>query len=233
MEYQNYIPAGGAEGEVQFTADGLSGICIFDLSRFMRKRPAQGSNAAIRIDLAPDMSEEEIRNFLASGGTAGLAGLLDTKIADLISAVITCEVSTLEGDRSEITGDGSGRSETVTSSSANLIVDETKAAHAANLIKNFTLGVKSTKGWKDAQTTSGGVPLSELNTATMESNLVPGIYFVGETTDYDGPSGGFNLDWAWVTGIKAGTAAAGKVLTLRASEEHIGVNHTNGEISNP
>ena len=62
------------------------------------------------------------------------------------------------------------------------------------------------KGWKDAQATSGGVSLDEIDPETCESLLVPGLYVTGELLDYDGPCGGFNLSNAWLTGLKAAHA---------------------------
>ena len=62
------------------------------------------------------------------------------------------------------------------------------------------------KGWKYAQCTAGGVSLDEVDPETMESKLVPGLYFSGEVLDYDGPCGGYNLYHAWTTGLAAGKA---------------------------
>ena len=77
----------------------------------------------------------------------------------------------------------------------------------------YTLTVTGTKAWVEAQVTAGGVKLSEIDEITMESRLVPGLYLAGELLDADGPCGGFNLQWAWTTGILAGRAlaAGGKV----------------------
>ena len=51
---------------------------------------------------------------------------------------------------------------------------------------------------------SGGVPLNELNTHSMESKKVKGLYITGEILDVDGDCGGYNLEWAWITGMIAG-----------------------------
>ncbi len=64
------------------------------------------------------------------------------------------------------------------------------------------------RGWKEAQITCGGVDLSEVDNKTMESKIVPGLYFSGEILNYQGPCGGFNLNNAWLTGIKAGHGLA-------------------------
>ncbi len=71
------------------------------------------------------------------------------------------------------------------------------------LAKDLRFTLKGTKGWADAQVTSGGIDLNEIDGSTMESKLVKGLFFVGEILDYDGPCGGFNLANAWRTAILA------------------------------
>lgn len=73
-------------------------------------------------------------------------------------------------------------------------------------IKELVFQIKGARGWKEAQCTGGGINLDEINMETMESKIVPGLYFVGEILDIQGPCGGFNLQNAWETGIKAGRA---------------------------
>ena len=63
------------------------------------------------------------------------------------------------------------------------------------------------KGWRDAQCTSGGVDRFEVDDETCQSLLVPGLYMTGEVLDYDGPCGGYNLNFAWLTGMAAGESA--------------------------
>lgn len=73
--------------------------------------------------------------------------------------------------------------------------------------KALDFTITGSRGWKDAQVTSGGVNLSELD-ENFQSKLVPGLWFAGEILDYDGPCGGYNLAWAFKSGIKAGRAAS-------------------------
>lgn len=157
-----------AEGEVQFAAYGLSGICVFDLSRHY----TGGDGCAVRIDLAPRHTEREIAELLASDRAAGLAGIVNSKIAEHIEAKAS------------------------------------DAETAAVLVKRLTVPVKGTKGWKDAQITAGGVSMGEVAPGSYEAAKASGLYFVGEALDYDGASGGYNLDFAWNSGLKAGRAAA-------------------------
>lgn len=63
--------------------------------------------------------------------------------------------------------------------------------------------ITGTKGWPDAQVTSGGVDVGEVDPDTMESKLVPGLYFAGEVLDVDGYCGGYNLSWAFMSAMLA------------------------------
>jgi predicted Rossmann fold flavoprotein len=65
------------------------------------------------------------------------------------------------------------------------------------------------RGFEYAEVTAGGVPLSEIDTATMESRVCPGLFLCGEILDVDGKIGGYNFQWAWATGRLAGMSASG------------------------
>jgi hypothetical protein len=67
-------------------------------------------------------------------------------------------------------------------------------------IKTCTIPISGTLGFKKAEVTAGGVPLTEVDSRTMESRLVPGLYFAGEVLDLDGPIGGYNFQAAFSTG---------------------------------
>jgi predicted Rossmann fold flavoprotein len=166
-------PAGRAVGEVQFTEEGLSGICIMDLSRYMRMKGA-ADVCRVVLDLAPTVEEGTLRALFADRKAAYLSGVLHEKLAALV--------------------------ETETKGSARV---------AARKVKTLSFFVDGTMGWSEAQVTSGGVPLCEIDADTMESKRAQGLFFAGEVLDYDGPCGGYNLNWAFLTGIKAGRAAAG------------------------
>jgi predicted flavoprotein YhiN len=76
------------------------------------------------------------------------------------------------------------------------------------LLSEYKLEISGHEGYKKAEVTGGGVPLSEVNTATLESSIQPGLYLCGEILDVFGRIGGFNFYWAWVTGRLAGMSAA-------------------------
>ena len=75
-------------------------------------------------------------------------------------------------------------------------------------ITSYELEVKDSSGFEQAQVCAGGVHTDEIDPKTMESRLVPNIYFAGEVVDIDGMCGGYNLQWAWSSGYVAGRHAA-------------------------
>jgi predicted Rossmann fold flavoprotein len=86
-------------------------------------------------------------------------------------------------------------------------VGKTDLNRLANLLTNDTYAVQGKTTFKEEFVTCGGVALAQVNPDTMESRLVPGLYFAGEVLDIDGVTGGFNFQAAWTTGYLAGRAA--------------------------
>lgn len=77
-------------------------------------------------------------------------------------------------------------------------------------LKEYEALVSSVNPFANAQVCCGGVDTSQVNPHTMESRLVPGLFFAGEILDVDGKCGGYNLQWAWSSGRAAGTQASVK-----------------------
>mgnify|MGYP000844963750 CR=1 FL=1 len=76
------------------------------------------------------------------------------------------------------------------------------------ILTDWRFKIRGTKGWPNAQVTAGGIATEEINPHTMESKIVPGLFFAGEIMDIDGKCGGYNLQWAWTSGFVAGYHAA-------------------------
>ena len=72
---------------------------------------------------------------------------------------------------------------------------------------NWIVTPQSTDGYDKAEVTAGGVDTNDLSSQTMESRIIPGLYFIGEVVDVTGQLGGFNFQWAWASGFCAGQAA--------------------------
>lgn len=160
-------------GELQFTEDGLSGICVFNLTPYIKAEEGEKVDEAmarysISADLAPDFSAEDLGKRKSSFGilTGALAEIADSKMAE--------------------------------------------AGRGAEFIKDWRFPLKNVKGWRNAQCTAGGIDTAEIDMETMESKVASGLYIAGEVLDVQGPCGGFNLQNAWETAMKAAKAVNGK-----------------------
>ena len=177
-------------GEVQFTDYGLSGICIMQLSGLL----APGRNPkhpAVELDLFPAVPETELAALFAARApllaedtaAAFWLGLLHGKLGRALWAA-----AALPDTAPHALPAGSWQ----------------KLAHAA---KHWRFEGLTPCGWRQAQTTGGGLALTEVE-PTFQFKGCPGLYFVGETLDCAGSCGGFNLHWAFGSGLAAGRDAA-------------------------
>lgn len=179
-------------GEIQLTDYGVSGICIFCLSGRAARGLHKNKQVQISINfLYPfniNTPEEFIewmnnRNNTVKKRTISdlLDGLLNYKLINLI-----LKISKI--DRNNIWN--------------NLSYNQ-KYLLCTNLI-NHTIDIIGTNSFDNAQTCTGGIPLTEINPNTMESLYNKGLYITGELLDIDGDCGGYNLTNAWITGYLAG-----------------------------
>lgn len=194
LEWEGTVVA-EQSGEIQFTQWGLSGICIFDLSGQAMELLDQGKDCGICIDLFPQIQPEafysRILSRLSVSGHKSAEEFLEGMIHKKLIGVVlrACGVESPAVPASEL-GE--------------------KRIHAiAAMLKGWRIPVTGARPWSEAQTTSGGVRLSQIDPGTMESLLQKGLYFAGEVLDAQGRCGGYNLQWAWSTGLLAGRSAAG------------------------
>ncbi|MBN7771958.1 aminoacetone oxidase family FAD-binding enzyme [Clostridium aminobutyricum] len=196
-------------GEVQFTEDGLSGICIFNVSRYLKleEQELTGMNGSleqafrqyeIELDFASETEHEELEKLLLDRKKI-MAGLPAMGI--LLSLVPAALAETI------LSKAGVQNQEELTIE----YLSESQIKKLTEELKKSRYTVIGGKGWKFAQCTSGGVSLQEIHLESMESKLVQGLFFAGEVVDYDGPCGGYNLQHAWMTGIKAGRGMAQEI----------------------
>ena len=85
-------------------------------------------------------------------------------------------------------------------------VNEKQMEKLLCVIKNYKITLDKVRDFEFAQVCAGGIRTEEIDTKTLESKLVPGLYFAGEILDVDGICGGYNLQWAWSSGFVAGTS---------------------------
>ena len=177
-------------GEMLFTHFGISGPLVLEASCHL---PEDLSGAALRIDLKPGLTPEQLdarllRDFAASGKKqlqTELCALLPSRLADLFPRLcglpdqLRC---------SQITGEQRRR--------------------LGEMLKALPLTVRAPRPLAEAIVTRGGVSVREVDPAAMRSRLVPNLYFAGELLDVDAHTGGYNLQIAWSTGALAGHSAA-------------------------
>lgn len=193
-------------GELQFTESGLSGICIFQLSRYAGEfqtlhtaggKPCRALECS--VDLFPEFSTDSFIRLLCTskerqpGLSVGqlLCGLLHKRVAQSLLKTLNLSPELPAGQ---------------------LNLHALKSI--ANRAKNWLFPVYGTLSWQNAQVTAGGVSLSEFDSLTLESKCIPGLFAAGEVLDVDGDCGGFNLHWAWSSGIRAGESAAERLMQI-------------------
>ena len=176
-------------GEMLFTHFGVSGPLVLSASAHMR---SMGSAAyRLEIDLKPALDEKKLdarilRDFEKYANKEFKNALGELAGHSMIPVLVRL---------SEIPEDKSVNS-----------ITRTERLRLGKLLKAFPVSISGFRPIDEAIVTAGGVSTKEVNPRTMESKLVPGLYFAGEILDLDAYTGGFNLQIAWATGHTAGCA---------------------------
>lgn len=183
-------------GEVLFTDYGISGPPILQLSSTTSRALFKKKKVAISVDMMPDMSEEDLTNFLythfsmfahrsISSALIGVVNkkLIPTLIKEAGATNIHIPCCDLEWDF---------------------------VSKLVSVMKNWTFTCTDTNGFNNAQVTVGGIDTKDVCNKTLESKLVPNLFFCGELLDVDGDCGGFNLQWAWSSAYLAANSSSSK-----------------------
>ncbi len=178
------------QGEIQFTESALSGICVFNLARFFNEYEGR---LALRIDLAADIEKAELIDYLQRVSTQRavysleelLTGCFPKNLAvylvkNTFNCPLTEKISTLR---------------------------KRDIIALADRIKSLEFEISGCSSWNNAQVTAGGIHGSCVDNE-LQSVRDSGIYFCGEILDADGDCGGYNLQWAWSSGLWAGSNCA-------------------------
>lgn len=169
-------------GEIQFTDYGLSGIPIFQISKFLSNGLYDKKKVEIGLNLLPEFDKKELIHELEfrqkelnyKNIAKLLNGLLNQKLCEMIQS------QTLELDIEEL----------------------------SHKLQHIRVSVTAYRDFEFAQVCSGGIPVTDINFKTLESIYSPNVYFAGEIIDVDGICGGYNLHFAWATGYIAGKAVS-------------------------
>lgn len=181
-----------SRGEVQFTRLGLSGIAVFQLSLEAAPLLSEGQKLELHCDFCPDQKKEELENQIRSliqradpesDLSLLLCGLIQKQLAEFVLKVLGLSGRKIREIQSI----------------------EQAAGQIADRLKDLVFVIKGQEGFASAQTTRGGVLLSEIDPETMESRICPGLYLAGEIVNVNGFCGGYNLQWAWTSAYLAGT----------------------------
>lgn len=183
-----------ATGEILFTEYGISGPPVLCLSRKAVEYLQKKEKVWLKVVLINSLTAGELDQYLIKrlqwGPNKTLAfnfvGFLNKKLAP----VVLREAGIDDVNRPAVS------------------VSREERQGILRILQDWRFEVTGTTSWPAAQVTAGGVDVSEINSRTMESRIVPKLYFAGEVMDIDGDCGGYNLQWAWSSGYVAGENAA-------------------------
>ncbi len=178
-------------GEMLFTHFGVSGPLILSLSAHIKKEVANG--VTITIDLKPALSHEQLDNRVLRD----FEGQKNKHIINALDALLPKKLIPVIIGISEIEPH-----------KAVCEITREERKRLVDILKGLKLNITGFRPIREAIITSGGIKTSEINSSTMESKLVSGLYFAGEIIDVDGYTGGYNLQVAWSTGYLAGMNAS-------------------------
>ncbi|GIW74193.1 MAG: aminoacetone oxidase family FAD-binding enzyme [Phycisphaerales bacterium] len=177
------------ENDLLCTHFGLSGPAVMDASRYLTEQRRTDPNATLWIDWLPGERADRLDDCLLSLGRATPASMLRERLPDRLARAL-CEQAGVEPSKPASTIPRQARK---------------RLAHA---LVGMPIEVVGDRGFSHAETTAGGVPLTQIDPATMASRACPGLWLAGEILDADGRIGGFNFQWAWSSGHLAGRHAA-------------------------
>ena len=176
-------------GELLFCDYGLSGVCVFQLSRVASCALAQGRRVAVSVNLLPEMDDLPawLHERIAARPALPAASLFTGVFHRLLAQALLREAHIAPDTRVTALNDC-----------------ETDALCRA--VGALTFAITGTQGFAQAQVTSGGIRRDEIDPRTMASRLFDGLYLAGEVVDVDGPCGGYNLHFAFASALTAARA---------------------------
>lgn len=175
-------------GEMLFTHQGVSGPIVLTTSSLINR--VDKKNLTMHVDLKPALDFETLDNRLLRDfdelKNRTLKNSLDKLLPSGLIPIIIERTGIPENKR-------------------NNEITRAERQRIVQVVKNFTLDFDCLAPFTEAVVTAGGVSVGEINPKTMESKLVKGLFFAGEIIDVDAFTGGYNLQIAFSTGVKAGT----------------------------
>ena len=175
-------------GEIQLTDYGISGICVFNISHFVSKGLSENKKEEVFINFAP---------FLKTDLITYLSAKKDLTISQILEGFLNYKLVNIILEKCHISKD---------SYFINLNNEEKNKLN--NLVTSFPVLITGTKSFDEAQVTTGGVSFKEID-ENMQSKIIPNLYIIGEAIDVDGDCGGYNIGFAFISGMIAGKSIKG------------------------
>ena len=188
-----------------FTHFGLSGPAVLDISRYLMMERTRDAAASLQLSFMPGCSLEQADTWLLEAKAQTVLSRLRERLPERLAKTL------LEG--AGIASDRTPKQ-----------IERDRRRALAQLLCGAPVEIVGDRGFSHAEVTAGGVPLSEMNLATMESRKCPGLYLAGEILDVDGRIGGFNFQWAWASGFVVGISMAS---SLNSSPHFLKPNNEN------
>ncbi len=174
-------------GNIIFTDWGVNGPGVMDVSHLINAENAM--ELSLRINLLPNLEKSiDALNKSANNSSMPLRSLLQAYLPPR-AVKFVCETAGIDENTS-------------------LPLKANSLEHLLKTGAMLTFDIKAVRGYKFCQASAGGIPLHEIDTNTLESRIQAGVYFAGEILDVSGPCGGYNLQWAFASGLMAGRCAA-------------------------
>ncbi len=186
--YVNGKCAASDTGEIQLTAKGVSGICVFNVSAVASRQLHRGNKVELSIHFMPQLQEGFYRWF-----DLRCQALPDMTLEEALESIFSYKLLFVLLKRAKAERNARWAD-----------MSEAQRKALCDAVEHFRIPVLDTESFDKAQVCTGGVPLAEISPDTMESVLVPGLHFAGEILDTDGRCGGFNLAFAFTSGYIAG-----------------------------
>lgn len=182
------------EGEVQHNENGISGICVMQLSSEAVRGLEENKQEEIHINYVKDIASNKNKfySFLEKHDK-------NSKISSILDQVLNYKLTNYFLKSLNMKDEKIQK------------LEKDKLLSLCEMITNFKLIINGNNGFNLAQVTSGGVSLDEVNHLTLESKLISNLYFSGEILDVTGDCGGYNLAFAFLSGIIAGKSIRGKL----------------------
>jgi predicted Rossmann fold flavoprotein len=179
-------------GPMLFAHSGIGGPAVLDFSRLIAEQLGKSKiNLNISVDFLPDFKNDELDEKLAENFSKNPKQSASVILSDFLPRALARQIC----EQNSLAETNTGQ------------IDKKTRKSLVERLKNFPFTILSAEPIEKATVTRGGVDTTEIDPKTMQSKLCPGLFFAGEVINIDGPCGGYNLQFAFASGLLAGKSA--------------------------